>query len=55
MYIRRKIETRLMKNLERAETMVLVGPRQAGKWLHMWDLRKQVISKTNAVQTFPAW
>ena len=31
MYIRRKIETRLLQNLERAETMVLVGPRQAGK------------------------
>ena len=31
MYIKRKLEARLLQNLMRAEAMVLVGPRQVGK------------------------
>ena len=40
MYIRRKIETHLLQDLDRDETMVLVGPRQSGKTTMLKHLKK---------------
>ncbi len=51
MYIRRKIETRLLQNLERAETMVLVGPRQAGKTTMLKHI-KEILEKREEITFF---
>jgi predicted AAA+ superfamily ATPase len=51
MYIRRNIETRLVQNLERNETMVLVGPRQAGKTTILKHL-KEILDRRGEITFF---
>jgi predicted AAA+ superfamily ATPase len=51
MYIKRKIETRLLQNLERNEVMVLVGPRQAGKTTMLKHL-KEILEKRGEITFF---
>jgi len=51
MYIQRKIETRLLKNLDRDEVMVLVGPRQSGKTTILKHLKK-ILEKREDITFF---
>jgi predicted AAA+ superfamily ATPase len=50
-YIRRKIETHLLQNLDRDETMVLVGPRQSGKTTLLKHLKK-ILEKREDITFF---
>jgi predicted AAA+ superfamily ATPase len=47
MYIQRKIEARLLENLERDEIIVLVGTRQSGKTTLLRQVKKILDDKDN--------